>query len=128
MRPGGREPNATNAKGRNMVSKEWPFRFRPREHSPRQAENWNASVIARGKNPMQLPEFARSTTLRWTVLVAAIFAAILVAMVGFVSRGLAGDVTMRSDRMIASQMGVFAQLSREGRPSANVEFLKQHPG
>jgi signal transduction histidine kinase len=128
MRPGGREPNETNAKGGTMLTKAWPLRSRPRKHSPRQAENWNASVIARGKNLMQLPEFARSTTLRWTVLVAAIFAAIIVAMLGFVYLKAKHDLTMRSDRMIASQMGVFAQLSPERRLNAIDEHLKQDPG
>jgi hypothetical protein len=33
---------------------------------------------------MQLPEFTRSTTLRWTLLVAGIFAASIVALLGFV--------------------------------------------
>ena len=72
---------------------------------------------------MQLPEFARSTTLRWTVLVAAIFAAIIVAMLGFVYLKAKHDLTMRSDRMIASQMGVFAQLSPERRLDAIDEQL-----
>jgi signal transduction histidine kinase len=77
---------------------------------------------------MQLPEFARSTTLRWTVLVAAIFAAIIVAMLGFVYLKTRHDLTMRSDRVIVSQMGVFTQLSPERRLDAIEEHLKQDPG
>jgi len=77
---------------------------------------------------MHLPEFASSTTLRWTVLVAAMFAAIIVAMLGFVYLKAKHDLTMRSDRMIASQMGVFAQLSPERRLDAIDEHLKQDPG
>ena len=33
---------------------------------------------------MQLPEFMRSTTLRWTFLVAGLFAAFIVALLGFI--------------------------------------------
>src|SRR4030088_716619 len=77
---------------------------------------------------MQLPEFTRSTTLRWTFLVASIFAAFIVALLGFVYLKTKGDLTMRSDRVIASQMGVFADLSPERRLDAINEHLKQDPG
>jgi signal transduction histidine kinase len=76
---------------------------------------------------MQLPGFARSTTLRWTVLVAATFAAIIVAMLGFVYLKTRHDLTIRSDRLIASQMGVFAKLSPERRLDAIDEYLKTDP-
>jgi hypothetical protein len=67
---------------------------------------------------MQLPEFTRSTTLRWTFLLAGLFAAFIVALLGFIYLKTQGDLTMRSDRMIASQMGVFADLSPERRLDA----------
>jgi signal transduction histidine kinase len=77
---------------------------------------------------MQLPEFTRSTTLRWTALVAALFAAVIVAMLGFVYLKTKHDLTKRSDRMIAAQIGVVAQLSPERRLDAIDEHLKQDPG
>ncbi len=77
---------------------------------------------------MQLPEFTRSTTLRWTFLVASIFATFIVALLGFVYLKTKGDLTMRSDRVIASQMGVFADLSPERRLDAINEHLRQDPG
>ncbi len=77
---------------------------------------------------MQLPEFTRLTTLRWTFLVAGIFAAFIVAMLGFVYLKTEDDLTMRSDRVIASQMGVLAGLSPERRLDAINEHLKQDPG
>jgi signal transduction histidine kinase len=110
-----------------MLAKAWPLRSDPRKYSPRQAEDRNASVIARGNNLMQLPGFARSTTLRWTVLVAAIFAAIIVAMLSFVYLKTRHDLTLRSDRLIASQMGVFAKLSSERRLDAIDEYLETDP-
>jgi signal transduction histidine kinase len=77
---------------------------------------------------MQLPEFTRSTTLRWTFLVAGIFAAFIVALLGFVYLKTERDLTMRSDRVISSQMGVFAALSPERRLDAIDEDLQQDPG
>jgi signal transduction histidine kinase len=76
---------------------------------------------------MRLPEFTSSTTLRWTSLVAAIFAAFVVALLGFVYLKTKDDLTMRSDQLIASQIGVFAGLSPERRLDAINEHLKQDP-
>jgi len=59
---------------------------------------------------MQLPEFMRSTTLWWTVVVAMTFAAFIVALLGFVYLKIRDDLTMRSDRVIASQIEFFALL------------------
>ena len=77
---------------------------------------------------MQLPEFTRLTTLRWTFLVAGIFAAFIVALLGFVYLKTEGDLTARSDRVITSQMRVLADLSPERRLDAINEHLKQDPG
>jgi len=76
---------------------------------------------------MQLLTFARSTTLRWTLLVAALFTGFVVALLGFVYLKTKHDLTIRSDRMIASQMSVFADLSPERRLDAIDEHLKQDP-
>jgi signal transduction histidine kinase len=83
--------------------------------------------LSRNKH-MQLPEFMRSTTLRWTLLVAGIFAAFTVALLGYVYLKTKDDLTMRSDRLVASQMGFFADLSPEGRLDAINQLLKQDPG
>jgi hypothetical protein len=77
---------------------------------------------------MKLLEFTRSTTLRWTFVVAGIFAAFVVALLGFVYLKAKTDLTMRSDRMIASQMGLFTQLPPERRFDAIDEDLRQDPG
>src|SRR3979490_514567 len=95
---------------------------------PQASRSADASVIFRLNDLMQLPEFMRSTTLRWTFLVAGIFAAFIVALLGFVYLKTESDLTMRSDRVIASQMGVFADLSPERRLDAINEHLKQDPG
>src|SRR4030081_1477058 len=74
---------------------------------------------------MQIPEFLHSTTLRWTLLMAGIFAAFIVALLGFVYLKTKDDLTTRSDRAIASQMDVFAALSSERRLDAINERLNQ---
>jgi signal transduction histidine kinase len=77
---------------------------------------------------MRLPEFTRSTTLRWTLLVAGIFAAFIVVLLGFIYLKTRDDLTTRSDRMIASQMNLFAALPPARRLDAIDELLKQDPG
>ena len=77
---------------------------------------------------MQRAEFMRSTTLRRTFLVAGIVAAFIVALLGFVYLKTEDDLTMRSDRVIAAQMAVLADLSPERRLDAINEHLKQDPG
>src|SRR6266481_5409292 len=94
---------------------------------PQASRNVDASVIFRWIDLMQLPEFMRSTTLRWTFLVAGIFAAFIVALLGFIYLKTDSDLTSRSDRVIASQMGVFAGLPPERRLDAINEYLKQDP-
>ena len=76
---------------------------------------------------MQLLTFARSTTLRWTLLVAALFAGFVVALLDFVYLKTKRDLTIRSDRMIASQMSAFVDLSPARRLHAIDEHLKQDP-
>jgi signal transduction histidine kinase len=76
---------------------------------------------------MQLPEFGRSTTLRWTLVVAWMLAAFVIALLGFVYLKAKNDLIMRSDRKIASQMRYFADLSFERRIDAIDDDLKQDP-
>jgi signal transduction histidine kinase len=76
---------------------------------------------------MRLPEFTRSTTLRWTVLVAGMFAGFTVALLGFVYLKMEHDLTMRSDRVIARQMSILADLSPEQRLRSINEGLRQDP-
>jgi signal transduction histidine kinase len=77
---------------------------------------------------MRLPEFTRWSALRRSFLVAGAFAVFIVALLGFVYLKTKDDLTTRSDRMIASQMRVFADLPPERRLDAINEDLKQDPG
>jgi signal transduction histidine kinase len=76
---------------------------------------------------MQLPEFTRSTTLRWSLLVAGIFAAFIVALLGFLYLKMKNEMTSRSDRLISAQIGVLADLTPARRLDAINEHLKQDP-
>jgi signal transduction histidine kinase len=76
---------------------------------------------------MQLPEFTRSTTLRWSLLVAGIFAAFIVAFLGFLYLKMKNELTSRSDRLISAQIGVLADLTPARRLDAINEHLKQDP-
>ena len=113
---------------KSMLTKSWPVRSEPREYSPKHVETRSASVISWCKSRVRLPEFTRLTTLWWTLLVAGIFAAFIVALLGFVYLKTRDDLTNRSDRVIASQMNLFAGLSPERRLDAIDGLLKQDPG
>jgi len=76
---------------------------------------------------MQLPEFTRSTALRWTVLVTGIFAAFTVASLGFVYLKTKQDLTSRSDHAIVLQMGILVALRPGQRLDAINEGLRQDP-
>jgi signal transduction histidine kinase len=56
-----------------------------------------------------------------------LFAAFIIALLGFVYLKTKNDLTMRSDRIVASQMRLFANLSPERRFDAIDEDMKQDP-
>lgn len=104
-----------------MSTKSCLLRSKPINRSPRRAEEGSVSSLLGQNNPSQLPEFTRSTTLRWTALLAGIFAVFTVALLGFVYLKTKHDLTMRSDRAIALQMGTVAGLS----PVQRLEFINE---
>jgi signal transduction histidine kinase len=94
---------------------------------PKHVEEGRAFAILRQGKLMQWPEFTRLTTMRWTVLVAGIFAAFTVALLGFVYLKTKQDLTLRSDRAIALQMGILLALPSGQRLDAINEGLRQDP-
>jgi signal transduction histidine kinase len=76
---------------------------------------------------MQLPRSVRSTTFRWTFLVAGAFAAFTVALLGFVYLKMKHDLTMRFDRAIGLQMVVLANLPPGQRLDSINEGIRQDP-
>jgi signal transduction histidine kinase len=87
----------------------------------------SAFAILRKGKLMQLPEFTRSTTMRWTMLVAGVFAAFTVALLGFVYLKTKQDLMLRSDQAIVSQIGVLEALSPKQRLDAINEGMRQDP-
>jgi signal transduction histidine kinase len=77
---------------------------------------------------MHWPEFIRSSRLRWTVLVTCIFAAFTVALLGFVYLKTKRDMTLRSDRAIASEMETLVALPSGQRLDTINEGLRYDPG
>jgi len=110
-----------------MSTKLCLLRSKPINYSPRQAEVGGVCSLLGRNNPMHLPEFTRSTTLRWTVLVVGIFAVFTVALLGFVYLKTKHDLTMRSDRAIALQMATLAALSPAQRLESINEGIRQDP-
>jgi signal transduction histidine kinase len=110
-----------------MSTKSCLLRSTARNDSPGRAEEGSAFAILRRDSLMQLPDFMRSTTMRWTVLVAGIFAAFTVALLGFVYLKTKQDLTLRSDRAIALQMGILVALPPGQRLDTINEGLRQDP-
>lgn len=108
--------------------KSWPLRSKPRAYPHGHTEGYDVAAISGWNDLVHLPEFTRSTTLRWTLLVAGLFAAFTLMLLGFVYLKMKHDLTMRSDRMIASRIGVLSDLSSERRLDAINEDMQQDPG
>jgi signal transduction histidine kinase len=110
-----------------MSTKSCLLRSTDRYHSPGRAGEGSAFAVLWRDRLMQLTDFTRSTTMRWTVLVAGIFAAFTVALLGFVYLKTKQDLTLRSDRAIALQMGILVALSPGQRFDTINEGLRQDP-
>jgi signal transduction histidine kinase len=76
---------------------------------------------------MRLPEFTRSATVRWSVLVAGIFAVFTITLLGFVYLKARHDLTMRLDRVISLQMAMLVSLSPAQRLDSIDQGLRQDP-
>jgi signal transduction histidine kinase len=68
-------------------------------------------------------QFIRSNTFRWASAVAAVLAAFIVVLFGFVYWRIDTYLIARSDRMITTQIGFFAALSSERRIAAIEDHL-----
>lgn len=71
------------------------------------------------------PQFLSSTSFRWALMLAAAFAAIVVALFGFIYWQTSDYLTMRTDRMLTLQVNVISALSPQRRLDAIDDHLKQ---
>jgi signal transduction histidine kinase len=79
------------------------------------------------QDPMRQPQFLRSNTFHWAFLVAAVFAAFIIVLFGFIYWKIDDYLTVRSDRVITAQMDRIADLPAERRLEAIQERLRQDP-
>jgi signal transduction histidine kinase len=73
------------------------------------------------------PDFIRTTTFRWTLAVAGVFAVYIVVLFAVVYARTGRYLTARSDAVITMQAQTFAAATPERRLEAIEEFLRQDP-
>src|SRR5579859_6901937 len=83
--------------------------------------------VARVSSSVPLPDFARTTTFRWTLAVAGAFAVLMVLLFGGVYWRTERYLTARSDAVITMQAQTFAAETPTRRLEAIEEFLRQDP-
>jgi signal transduction histidine kinase len=74
---------------------------------------------------MKRPQFLRSSSFRWALMLAVALAAIVVALFGFTYWQTASYLTARSDQMIMTQVNAISALPGQRRLDAIEEHLKQ---
>jgi signal transduction histidine kinase len=77
------------------------------------------------RDPMLQAPIIRSTTFRWTLAVAGVFAILVIVLFGFIYLKTDQYLVARSDRMIVNQLDVIAALPSERRLEAIDQDLKQ---
>ena len=74
---------------------------------------------------MRQPQFLRSNTFYWALMVAGVFAVFVTGLFGFIYWSIGDYLTARSDRVITAQLEGIADLPAERRPEAIEERLRQ---
>ena len=76
---------------------------------------------------MRQPQFIRSNTFHWALMVAGVFAVFVIVLFGFIYWQIDDYLTARSDRVITLELAGIAGLSPERRLEALDERLRQDP-
>jgi signal transduction histidine kinase len=79
------------------------------------------------RDPMRQPQFMRSNTFHWALMVAGVFAIFVIVLFGFIYWKIDDYLTARSDRVITVELDGIAGLSPERRLEAIDERLRQDP-
>src|SRR6202521_2571408 len=108
-----------------------PASFFVRDHKPRM-DGSDASLLRSGRtsgrqDPMRQPQFIRSNTFHWALMVAGVFAVFVIVLFGFIYWQIDDYLTARSDRVITVELDGIAGLSPERRLEAIDEKLRQDP-
>jgi signal transduction histidine kinase len=80
-----------------------------------------------GSFSVPLPEFTRTTTFRWALIVAGIFALYIVLLFGIIYWRTELYLTARSDAVVTMQAQVFAAATTQERLIAIEQLLRQDP-
>jgi len=80
-----------------------------------------------GEIPMRQPQFIRSNTFHWALMVSGVFAVFVLVLFGFIYWQIDDYLTARSDRVITFEIEGISSLSPERRLQAIDEKLRQDP-
>src|ERR1700676_2383946 len=88
---------------------------------------WRQARGPGGDNPMRQPQFIRSNTFHWALMVAGVFAVFVIVLFGIIYWQIDDYLTARTDRVITAELDGIAGLSPERRLEAIDERLRQDP-
>jgi signal transduction histidine kinase len=88
---------------------------------------WRQARIPGGDNPMRQPQFIRSNTFHWALMVAGVFAVFVIMLFGFIYWKIDDYLIARSDRVITVELDNISGLSPQRRLEAIDEKLRQDP-
>jgi signal transduction histidine kinase len=88
---------------------------------------WRQAEIPGDDHPMRQPQFIRSNTFHWALMVAAVLAVFVIVLFGFIYFKIDDYLTARSDRVITVEVDAVGGLSPERRLEAIDEKLRQDP-
>jgi signal transduction histidine kinase len=80
-----------------------------------------------GEIPMRQPQFIRSNTFHWALMVSGVFAVFVIVLFGFIYWQIDDYLTARSDRVITFEIAGISGLSPERRLQAIDQKLRQDP-
>jgi signal transduction histidine kinase len=88
---------------------------------------WRRAGRPGGDIPMHQPQFIRSSTFRWALMVAGVFAVFIMVLFGFIYWKIDDYLVQRSDRVITVELEGISALSPQRRLEAIDEKLRQDP-
>jgi signal transduction histidine kinase len=99
------------------------FRMAPEE----MRRYWRQAKIPGDDHPMRQPQFIRSNTFHWALMVAGVFAVFVIVLFGFIYWKIDDYLTARSDVVITVELDSIAGLSPERRLESIDEKLRRDP-
>src|ERR1700720_1669908 len=88
---------------------------------------WRQAKLPGGDNPMRQPQFIRSNTFHWALMVAGVFAIFVIVLFGFIYWQIDDYLTARSDRVITLEVEGIGALPPQRRLEAIDEKLRLDP-